>query len=96
MNDEPVQPSAPAGWYPEVTRQGTQRYWDGSRWTEHLAPLSEAQQPQVQNNDGLASLGMILGLLLPIVGLVIGIMLTGVDGSDPYGLDDDNDGIGCG
>ena len=27
---------APAGWYPQP--DGTQRYWDGSQWTEHIAP----------------------------------------------------------
>ncbi len=29
-------PSAPAGWYP--VDGGSQRYWDGVRWTEHIAP----------------------------------------------------------
>lgn len=28
--------SAPAGWYP--TPQGNLRYWDGTRWTRHVAP----------------------------------------------------------
>ena len=32
--------SAPAGWYPEGNGQ---RYWDGSAWTEHRAPLFTAQ-----------------------------------------------------
>ena len=27
---------APAGWYPQP--DGTQRYWDGSAWTDHIAP----------------------------------------------------------
>jgi uncharacterized Tic20 family protein len=27
---------ASPGWYP--TPEGTQRYWDGNRWTEHSAP----------------------------------------------------------
>lgn len=36
-------PSTPAGWYP----QGEQlRYWDGSAWTEHTAPLQH-QAPMV-------------------------------------------------
>ena len=26
----------PAGWYP--LDNGTQRYWDGTKWTEHIAP----------------------------------------------------------
>jgi hypothetical protein len=28
----------PAGWYPDPTGSGQQRYWDGSQWTEHYAP----------------------------------------------------------
>ncbi|QNA92073.1 MULTISPECIES: DUF2510 domain-containing protein [unclassified Microbacterium] len=26
----------PAGWY-ETRRRGTRRWWDGARWTEHIA-----------------------------------------------------------
>ena len=28
----------PAGWYPDPSGSGQQRYWDGSAWTEHYAP----------------------------------------------------------
>ena len=33
------QPQAgpPAGWYPDPGRPGGQRYWDGTRWTDHTA-----------------------------------------------------------
>ncbi|MFC5788795.1 DUF2510 domain-containing protein [Agromyces tardus] len=30
--------NAPAGWYDDG--QGAQRYWDGTQWTEHTAPLA--------------------------------------------------------
>lgn len=30
-------PQAPAGWYPDPTAPGQQRYWDGMQWTEHTA-----------------------------------------------------------
>ena len=30
--------SQPPGWYPDA--QGQQRYWDGSQWTEHVAPAA--------------------------------------------------------
>lgn len=33
----PPPPSVPAGWYPQGD---VQRYWDGSQWTEHTAPLA--------------------------------------------------------
>lgn len=31
--------NSPAGWYPQA--DGTQRYWDGRQWTEHIAPAPE-------------------------------------------------------
>lgn len=39
----PPPPSIPAGWYPNGD---VQRYWDGTAWTEHTAPLVEAPAPQ--------------------------------------------------
>lgn len=35
-------PQPPAGWYPDPTQPGQQRYWDGAQWTEHTAPGGEA------------------------------------------------------
>ncbi len=35
-------PSAPAAWYRDPELPGTQRYFDGARWTEHRAPLPVA------------------------------------------------------
>ena len=32
-------PRPPAGWYPQGT---VQRYWDGTAWTQHVAPISSA------------------------------------------------------
>lgn len=28
-----------AGWYPHPTMVDSQGYWDGERWTDHVAPL---------------------------------------------------------
>jgi len=33
--------NAPAGWYDDG--RGSQRYWDGTQWTEHTAPLAAAE-----------------------------------------------------
>ncbi|AXT86847.1 calcium-binding protein [Aeromicrobium sp. A1-2] len=46
--------SHPAGWYP--TDDGV-RYWDGSRWTEHFAPVSSPATPsQAADAAGRADL----------------------------------------
>jgi hypothetical protein len=29
-------PAVPPGWYPDPAGSAQQRYWDGTRWTEHL------------------------------------------------------------
>jgi hypothetical protein len=29
--------NVPAGWYADPTHRHQSRYWDGSRWTEHVA-----------------------------------------------------------
>jgi TM2 domain-containing membrane protein YozV len=33
-------PPPPPGWYPDPAGAPTQRYFDGTRWTDQLAPLS--------------------------------------------------------
>lgn len=35
----------PAGWYPDPTGAGGQRYWDGNQWTGHAAPASAQYKP---------------------------------------------------
>lgn len=75
---------AAPGWYPDTTMAGTQRYWDGERWTEHVAPLTQPAQrsvvtPPRRRADGslkgpslASSLGVIgLGLLLGIASLIV-------------------------
>lgn len=37
---------APAGWYDQGN--GTQRYWNGTAWTAHVAPSAGAQAPVVE------------------------------------------------
>jgi hypothetical protein len=38
MIPPPPPTPVPAGWYPDPTTGQLQRYWDGTRWTEHTAP----------------------------------------------------------
>lgn len=35
--------SAPAGWYPDSENPAQQRYWDGTVWTQAVAPISPAE-----------------------------------------------------
>lgn len=36
---------APPGWYPDPSRTSAWRWWDGSRWTDHLYPPHQAPVP---------------------------------------------------
>lgn len=35
-------PTTPPGWYPDPTAPGTERYWDGTAWTDHSRPVTVA------------------------------------------------------
>ena len=37
--------TTPAGWYPDPTQPGTQRFWDGEQWTEQRAPAPAPAAP---------------------------------------------------
>jgi hypothetical protein len=51
--------SAP-GWYPDPWAPGAMRWWDGTRWSAHVAP---AAAPVQQSTDGFAVAALVLGLL---------------------------------
>ncbi len=59
-------PTPAAGWYPDPGQPQTQRYWDGSDWTEQRAPLAES-------TDGLrfGTILVLLGAVMVLVGLFL-------------------------
>lgn len=62
----------PAGWYPDTTQPGQQRYWDGAAWTDHMAPLATAAPVATGHWPRLAGFGQRLGAAV-IDGLVLSI-----------------------
>jgi uncharacterized Tic20 family protein len=71
MSDEP---NVPAGWYP--TPDGSQRYWDGSQWTGHVAPTSPgpavpAGGAPTSDERTMAMLAHLLGLFASFLGPLI-------------------------
>jgi hypothetical protein len=66
-------PLPAAGWYPDPEVAGTQRYWDGSAWTDNRAPLNV--EPEDRGMGALIFFGYLTALLLPIVGFVLGVVL---------------------
>jgi hypothetical protein len=42
-NPSPPSPDVSSGWYPDPDRPHSQRYWDGNKWTDQIAPLASAE-----------------------------------------------------
>lgn len=57
------------GWHPDPTRVADLRYWNGKAWTDHTREHGKSQV------SPLAFWGIVAGLLLPILGVVIAIIL---------------------
>lgn len=71
MNGESSNPRVPAGWYPDPTQAATQRYWDGSTWTDHCAPLTAppVQPPATRTFEISPRLALgLLGAIAAVVG----------------------------
>ncbi|HUC00661.1 MAG TPA: DUF2510 domain-containing protein [Solirubrobacterales bacterium] len=66
---------APAGWYLDPEEAPRQRYWDGSAWTEdtYTEPPGDVEDPR---NDTLVTIGWFTALFLPLIGLIIGFVLS--------------------
>ncbi len=74
-------PGPPAGWYPHPSMAQTLRYWDGSEWTDHIAPdppsmtvVHAASSTVPTMSDGVMVVGYITAVFIPIVGFIIGIV----------------------
>ena len=67
------------GWYTDPHDPHTQRYWDGTQWTDSRAPAAVAA-PQKLPNNGKAIASMVLGILGLVILYVIGPILALVFG----------------
>jgi hypothetical protein len=66
----------PAAWYADPENPEGMRYWDGGRWTEHRTDYLAAPAPKPVS-DGLVAAGYIFSFLIPVVGVVIGVIVMG-------------------
>lgn len=49
------QPTYPPAWYPDTNAPGTERWYDGSQWTEHVRPAAGSSASQAVDTSGVAS-----------------------------------------
>jgi hypothetical protein len=68
----------PAAWYADPENPQGMRYWDGARWTEDRTDYL-AEPPKKPVSEGMVAAGYLTAFLLPIVGVVIGVVLMGRD-----------------
>jgi uncharacterized protein len=61
----PQQDVPPPGWYPQP---GGQRYWDGTQWTQHTAPLAVSSS---SNTWAVMSHLPVGGFIIPLLALLI-------------------------
>ena len=79
--------ATPPGWYSDPNDPATQRYWDGTQWTENRAPgaavvpaaYAAPVAPAVPTN-GKATASMVLGILGLVILYLIGPILALVFG----------------
>lgn len=76
MDEQQAPATTPPGWYPDPKLAGTQRYWDGQRWTDNVAPLVMAPPRPASSDSNLETIGWLTAFLFPIVGVVVGIILA--------------------
>jgi len=76
-------PIAPAGWYADPSQPGALRWWDGTRWTEHVATRGadrgwfppRGDRSQSARGGGIALAGFIGGQVLSIALVLVAIVL---------------------
>lgn len=61
------------GWYSDQTSEGL-RWWDGTRWGVHQSEMPPPPQA-TRSDNGLLVWGLVLAVLIPPVGFIIGCML---------------------
>jgi hypothetical protein len=72
------QEAIPAGWYADPDEPPTRRYWDGDEWTDWTDQTYERNlnRDKDSRNDTLVIIGWITAVLIPIVGLILGIVVA--------------------
>lgn len=58
----------PAGWYPHPTMANTQGYWDGTGWTDQVAPAAPARSDAT---NAAAKVFLLLVAAVVVLGVVV-------------------------
>jgi len=74
------EPAAPPGWYPV---DGVQRYWDGTEWTDHVAPVPATTGGGLDSMDP-KTVAMLTHLAGIVFGFIPALIVYLVKSNDPF------------
>jgi hypothetical protein len=80
VDDAPPPPAAampPPGWYPDPTMAQTQRYWDGAKWGDHVAPMQNTTASTSGSSALLVGVILAAGAIGFIMSIQSASLLTG-------------------
>lgn len=63
----------PPGWYQDPQGAG-QRYWNGTAWTDQVAPAQPAA-PVVVTSGGGSNVGKIVGIVVGVIVVIFGVLV---------------------
>lgn len=71
----PATPAIAAGWYPDPSSPGQQRWWDGTMWTEqvsatHTAAAYQSVEQRAPEGTNVQTPWIWLNVLLPLLGII--------------------------
>lgn len=70
---DPPRKNAPAGWYPHPGMANTQQYWDGSAWTDQVAPAAGPAAKNTGPGAVVRDLVVVVGLLV-LIAMVVAVV----------------------
>lgn len=75
------EPAAPPGWYPV---DGVQRYWNGTAWTEHVAPVPATGTGGALDGMDPKTLAMLTHLAGLVFGFIPSLIVYLLKPNDPF------------
>lgn len=84
MNRNAGASTPPAGWLRDEATPGTERWWDGTTWTQFTRNAGTfAPAPSQAGSSGLAVSGLVLAFLVPPLGALLSLAALLVLGKSP-------------
>jgi len=77
-------PLPPPGWYPDPGGANIQRYFDGTKWTDRLAPFNPPETPAPRMSSGNAATIVLVALHAVLVFFTLLLIFFLLGDTDPH------------